>query len=91
MGVLQAILNVVDHGMSIADAVAAPRFSATSDAIDVANRIPRYVTDELERVGYSIIRSHRSYDFALVHAIRIEEDTVTGGADPGADGVALSV
>jgi gamma-glutamyltranspeptidase/glutathione hydrolase len=91
MGVLQAILNVVDHGMSIADAVAAPRFSATSDAIDVANRIPRYVTDELERVGYSIIRSHRSYDFALVHAIRIEEDSVTGGADPGADGVALSV
>ena len=40
MGVLQVILNTLDFGMSIFDAVAAPRFSATSDLIDVSNRVP---------------------------------------------------
>src|SRR5262249_9363494 len=35
MGVLHVILNVVDFGMSMQEAVLAPRFSATSDMIDV--------------------------------------------------------
>ena len=48
MGVLQAILNIIDFGMSMPEAVAAPRFSATSNAIDVSNRIPRFVTSVLE-------------------------------------------
>ena len=91
MGILQTLLNVIDHGMSISDAVSAPRFSATSNAIDVSNRIPRYVTRELERAGYEVIRNHQSYVFAMVHAIRIEGNEVTGGADPAGDGMALSV
>jgi gamma-glutamyltranspeptidase/glutathione hydrolase len=91
MGVLQGILNVIDHGMSVSDAVAAPRFSATSDAIDICNRIPRFVSDELEHSGYSVVRSPLSHTFAWVHAIQIEDDRVTGGADPGADGMALRV
>ncbi|TIP78805.1 MAG: gamma-glutamyltransferase, partial [Mesorhizobium sp.] len=39
MGVLQAILNVLDFDMSMIEAVSSPRFSATSNAIDVTNRI----------------------------------------------------
>jgi hypothetical protein len=61
------------------------------DVIDVCNRIPRYVTIELEQAGYSIVRSPLSQPFAWVHAIQIKEGAVTGGADPGADGMALSV
>ena len=57
----------------------------------MSNRIPRYVTRELERAGYEVIRNHQSYVFAMVHAIRIEGDEVTGGADPAGDGMALSV
>jgi gamma-glutamyltranspeptidase/glutathione hydrolase len=91
MGVLQAILNVVDFGMSAVEAVSAPRFSATSDAIDVANRIPRYVTDELAALGYRIVRSHLSYPFASVHAIRIADGRISGAADPNHDGMALGV
>ncbi len=37
MGVLQAILNVVDRGMTMQEAVSAPRFSSTSNAIDICN------------------------------------------------------
>jgi gamma-glutamyltranspeptidase/glutathione hydrolase len=91
MGVLQVILNVVDHGMSVGDAVSAPRFSATSDLIDVASRIPQYVCDELGKLGYRTLRSVQSFIAARVHAIKIDGDTISGGADPGGGGMALAV
>jgi len=91
MGVLQAILNVVDFGMSMSDAVGAPRFSATSDVIDVCNRIPRYVTREVEARGYQVARSYLSYTTAAVHGIADHDGRLVGGADPGRDGMALAV
>ncbi len=89
MGVLQGILNVVDFSMSAESAVSAPRFCATSDIIDVTNRIPSYVEAELRALGYNVRRSHLSYHFAGVHAIRVTEAGWDGGADPGRDGMAL--
>ena len=91
MAVMQVILNVIDFGMSMSDAVAAPRFSATGDTIDVSNRIPRYVTAALEEKGYGIARSYLSYAFARVHGIKVEDGIWSGGADPSADGMALAV
>ena len=91
MGVLQAILNVVDFAMAMDRAVAAPRFSATSDAIDISNRIPRYTAAALEAMGYEVIRSHLGFTIAAVHGIKIEHGALEGGADPGHDGMALEV
>lgn len=91
MGVLQAILNVLDFGMTMTEAVSAPRFSATSNAIDISNRIPRYVSRELESDGYEVVRSPYTFGFAAVHGIRIGDFGLDGGADPGHDGVALAV
>ena len=91
MGVLQAILNVVDFDMSATDAVSAPRFSSTSDAIDIMNRIPGYVVEPLQAQGYQVIRSALTFGIAAVHGIRIDGGRLTGGADPGHDGVALGV
>jgi gamma-glutamyltranspeptidase/glutathione hydrolase len=91
MGVLQAMLNVLDFGCSMLEAVSRPRFSATSDLIDVSNRIPRFVTRELEAQGYEVVRSPFSYGFAWVHGLKIDGEEVTGGADPGTDGMALAV
>jgi gamma-glutamyltranspeptidase/glutathione hydrolase len=91
MGILQAILNTIDFGMTAGEAVAAPRFCTTSDTIDVVNRIPHFVTDELEARGYRVRRSYRGYHFAGVHAIGIVNGQWQGGADPGRDGMALEV
>lgn len=91
MGVLQALLNVIDFKMSMQEAVTAPRFSGNSPLIDVVNRIPRFVTDELEAQGYSVRRWAQSYAFAWIHGIRIDEGNLTGGADPAADGMSLAV
>ena len=91
MGVLQGLLNVLDFGMSMSDAVAAPRFTANSNIIDVCNRVPRFVTGQLEARGYKVARSYLSYTFAGVHGIRIDHGRWSGGADPGRDGMALAV
>jgi len=76
------------------EAVAAPRFTANSNTIDVSNRIPHFVTEELESRGYPIVRNPFSYVFAGVHGIRMPNDGKRkwdGGADPGRDGIALEV
>ena len=91
MGVLQALLNVIDFDMSMSDAVSAPRFSSTSNAIDIMNRIPDYVVEPLREEGYEVIRNALTFGIAAVHGIRIDGDRLSGGADPGHDGVALGV
>ncbi|MFT5172888.1 MAG: gamma-glutamyltranspeptidase/glutathione hydrolase [Gammaproteobacteria bacterium] len=91
MGVLQALLNVIDFDMPMDRAVAAPRFSSTSDVIDICNRIPDYTLEPLRKSGYEVERSALGFHFAAVHGIRIDDGELSGGADPGHDGVALAV
>ncbi|KAB2837768.1 MAG: gamma-glutamyltransferase, partial [Burkholderiales bacterium] len=88
-GILQAILNVVDFGMNALEAVSAPRFCATSDVIGLTNRIPRAIERALVEKGYPVSRTPYNYYYAGVHAIRISEGKLDGGADPGRDGMAL--
>jgi gamma-glutamyltranspeptidase/glutathione hydrolase len=91
MGVLQVTLNVLDFGMTMLEAVSAPRFSATSNMLDLSNRIPRSTERELVGLGYQTVRSPLSHTFAWVHGIKITPDGLEGGADPATDGMALSV
>jgi gamma-glutamyltranspeptidase / glutathione hydrolase len=91
MGVLQVLLNAIDFGMTMVEAVSAARFSATSNMIDVSNRIPRGVQRELEQEGYEVVRRPQTYGFAAVHAIRVHPDGLDGGADPGHDGIVMAV
>ncbi|MEM9144644.1 MAG: gamma-glutamyltransferase [Pseudomonadota bacterium] len=92
MGVLQAILNVIDWEMDMERAVSAPRFSATSDAVDIMNRIPDYAVEQLRAEGIEVLRSALTFGIGAVHGIRIGADgALDGGADPSHDGVALRV
>ncbi len=87
----QGLMNVIDFGMSMSDAVAAPRIAAVSNVIDVSNRVPHYVTDEIARRGYEVKRSPQSYAFAALHGVRVDGARLEGGADPQRDGMALAV
>jgi gamma-glutamyltranspeptidase/glutathione hydrolase len=90
----QALLNLLEFGMGMQEAVQAPRFSCTTPAIDVSNRIPRAVTAELERMGHKVKRSAFSYPFAAPHGIALwdgPEGGLEGGADPQRDGMAIGV
>ena len=91
MGVLQSILNIIDFDMPIVEAVSSPRFSATSNLIDITNRIPEYVVEPLRAQGYTVERSPRTFEIARVHGLEQVDGRLSGGADPGSDGVALGV
>ncbi|MBL8705723.1 MAG: gamma-glutamyltransferase [Rhodospirillales bacterium] len=91
MAITQVIVNVIDHGMTIGDAIAAQRISATSDVIDVGARIPTYTCEALGQMGYKTARSTQSFTVARVHGIMIDGDKVTGAADPAGGGMALEV
>ena len=90
MGVLQTILNAVDFRMSAQDAVSAPRFCATSNVIELTNRIFRGVERDLNKEGYETRRYAASYVTPIVHAIRFRDGILDGGADPAGDGMAAS-
>jgi gamma-glutamyltranspeptidase/glutathione hydrolase len=91
MAILQVLLNALDFEMTMLEAVSAPRFYAASDAIDVSNRFTRRVQGELESLGYDVIRNLGPLEPASVYAIRVHPDGLDGGADPGQDGVVLTV
>ena len=91
--VLQVILNVLDFGMSALEATHAPRFDCQISDIRTQARIPEYVCAEV-RKRHPITRLPQSHGaFGLVHAITIDPLTgkLAGGADTGADGMALLV
>ena len=83
MGNLQAMLNVLDFGMSAQEAVLAPRFAATSNTIELSNRILRSAEADLRAQGYPVVRHPVSYTFAWVHAIRIVDGKMGRWCGPG--------
>jgi gamma-glutamyltranspeptidase/glutathione hydrolase len=91
VAIAQVLLNIIDWGMGVQEAISAPRFSATSDAIDISNRIPRTTQRSLEAMGYEVRRSAVSYAFAGVHGITLWDGVPEGGADPQRDGLATGV
>jgi gamma-glutamyltranspeptidase / glutathione hydrolase len=91
VAILQVLLNVLDWGMSPQEAVAAPRFSATSEAIDIANRIPRRTQRALEAMDYEVRRSPLTFPFAAPHALTFWDGELEGGADPQRDGYVAGV
>jgi gamma-glutamyltranspeptidase / glutathione hydrolase len=90
--VLQAIVNVLDHGMDMATAVAVPRFHAEEDdLVYLEPEIPGATAERLEAMGYRVVRS--SY-MSRVQAILVDPETgrFTAGADPrGGGGQAVIV
>jgi gamma-glutamyltranspeptidase/glutathione hydrolase len=90
--VCQTLLNVVDHGMNVQDAVSAPRFHSQwlPDEVDVEPvGFPREVVTALEARGHKVDTSHGYW--SAVHAILVDpkRGLLLGAADPrAADGKA---
>lgn len=88
-GVLQVLVNVIDHEMSAVEAVSAPRIDFQGDAVQAEGRIPRSVCDGLEQLGYPVSRRTLNYDsyFSRPQLIVVDRDGYTSGAsDPRKDG-----
>jgi gamma-glutamyltranspeptidase/glutathione hydrolase len=88
-GILQVIVNVLDHDMTPVEAVSAPRIDFQGEAVQAEARIPVAVCEGLERLGYSVNRRTLNYDsyFSRPQLIVGEKDGFLHGAsDPRKDG-----
>ena len=87
-GVLQVIVNVLDHGMTPVEAVSAPRVDFQGDVVQAEARIPLSVTRGLETLGYKVNRRTLNYDsyFSRPQVIVSRGGRLTGASDPRKDG-----
>lgn len=86
--VLQVIVNVIDHGMDVQEAVDAPRFHHQwyPDEIRIERQgFPVDVREALQKLGHKIAEQG---DMGDVHAILVDPKTKTryGASDPRMDG-----
>ena len=90
--VLQTLSNVIDHGMNLATAVAAPRAHWQDGVLHLEAGIEPQVAIQLEQKGH-LVKRYRAKDryFGGVHAISIDPlfGVLNGAADPRRDGQAM--
>jgi gamma-glutamyltranspeptidase/glutathione hydrolase len=90
--VWQAISNVVDFGMPVDAAIAAPRFHhqhLPDDVVLEDEAITREVADELRARGYDLVWNQPGRIYGATNAIVRTSDGWAGAADPRGDGRAL--
>ncbi len=88
---LLSILNVVDFGMDVSEAVSAPRFHHqwVPDKLFVERAIAPDVVEALRARGHEVEVSRRNWSSAQAIVIDLETGWHRGGSDPRSDGLAL--
>lgn len=91
--VFQGIVNVIDFGLNMQQAVEAPRFSADplTNSVRIESRISPGVLDELERRGHVIQPASPWGGAGNVEGITIDPVTgaILGGYDPRGNSMAI--
>jgi len=90
--VMQIIVNIIDHGMNIQQAIEAPRVFCPADELFVEKRIDPAVIKKLEDLGHKVtVRGEWDMYFGGAQGIQIDPKTgrLQGGADPRRDGRAV--
>ena len=90
--VSQVISRVIDHNMSMQDAIDTPRlWDNTSNVLNIESRIPDETVKKLEAMGHKVNKtSDWDRGMGSVQGVLYKKDgTLEGGADPRRDGKAL--
>ena len=88
--VMQAISNLIDHGMSVQEAVEAPRLWTQGFGVEVENSVPSDVLAALRDRGHDVAATGNVG--GGMSAIRFDDDgTLTGAACWRADGTPIGV
>lgn len=89
--VTQTLSNVLDHGLSLSAAVAAPRIHCENSGVQLEGRISRDTAEKLVMRGKKVnLRKEFDIYFGGVHAVAkaASKEGLCGAADPRRDGVA---
>lgn len=96
----QVICNLIDHGMSLQEAIEAPRWSSTPGTMPdertapyelrVESRFPAHVIEGLRQRGHNVIPAP-PWSFGSVKAALLDPESgvLYGGSDPRRDGYAV--
>ncbi len=86
--VVQAIVNIVDFGMSPTEAVSAPRFHSEGQPVFCELRIPQATVEALQSRGMQVEQQFFNYapSFARVQCIVIDQGGFDAASDPRRDG-----
>lgn len=93
--IVEVIVNMIDFGMNIREAVFAPRFHPHEGEINISSDIPEKSQMGLQKMGYKVrvrdINKDEWWYFGAVHAINYNSKSrnVYGAAEPLRDGVAI--
>ena len=89
-GLVQAIVNMVDFGMTAGEAVVHPRFDAYGDRkLVLESRFPQPLVREMRRRGWDVIQSPKPFGVVgRVYAIQLDGAEPIAGVDPGEPGAA---
>ena len=88
--VMQALSNLIDHGMSVQEAVEAPRIWTQGHALEVENGVPATVFAALKACGHDAVRVGNVA--GGMSAIRLHDDgTMEGAACWRADGTPVAL
>ncbi len=91
--VAQICSNLIDHGMTMQEAIDAPRIKGFRDTtLDYEGRFSDETIKDMEAKGWTMnVSDDFNRSFGSVNAVRYAEDgTLDGGADPRRDGKALA-
>jgi gamma-glutamyltranspeptidase/glutathione hydrolase len=87
---MQAIVNLIDHGMGLQEAVEAPRVWTEGGVLELEAAIPEAVAAELSARGHDVVRAPRIA--GGMNAIAFNPDgTLTGAACWRADGTPVAI
>jgi gamma-glutamyltranspeptidase/glutathione hydrolase len=89
IGQMQLLSNLIDHGMSLQQAIDQPRIFARGNLFEVERLIPRTSLEALGRLGHSVTYAENPLGTAQAIRIDWESGVLHGGADGRRDGVAL--
>src|SRR5450631_4272757 len=87
---MQALINLIDHGMSLQEAVEAPRVWTEGNALEVEPTVPDDVRDRLRSMGHEVVAMPTVA--GGMNAIEFHQDgTLSGAACWRADGTAIGI
>jgi gamma-glutamyltranspeptidase / glutathione hydrolase len=89
----QVIINLVDHGMEINGAIAAPRLHSEGAEMLVDDRTNASTVEELVTLGHEVVSGERSvcsFNYAQPSGVIVRNDgSLAGGTDPFMPGAAV--
>jgi gamma-glutamyltranspeptidase/glutathione hydrolase len=88
-GQVQMLVNMIDHGLPVQQAIDLPRMFARGDTFEIEGTVPEAVAEGLRALGHAVTRPENPLGTAQAIWIDRAGGVLRGGADGRRDGLAL--